>query len=158
MTPAERFAAKVTTAGPLSTYRDAPGPCHLWTGGARSKRPHDAGQFGEYYGAFHLDGRTVRAHQYAYEQAHGPIPAGAEVDHRCRRRNCVNVAHLELVDHRTNTLRSTGPTALNARKVRCIHGHPFTPDNTRRRRDGSRRCITCERTRPLITTTERTAA
>ncbi|MFJ5143282.1 HNH endonuclease signature motif containing protein [Streptomyces sp. NPDC088707] len=154
MTPAERFAAKVT-AGPISLTRAAPGPCHLWTGGARSKRPHDAGQFGEYYGAFHVNGRTVRAHQYAYEQARGPIPAGAEIDHRCRRRNCVNPDHLELVDHRTNTLRSTAPTALNARKTACIHGHPFTPENTRIRTDGSRRCITCERTRP---TTERQAA
>lgn len=158
MTPAERFAAKVTTAGPISLYRAAPGPCHIWTGGARSKRPHDAGQFGEFYGAFHIDGRTVRAHQFAWEQAHSPIPAGAEVDHRCRRRNCVNTAHLELTDHRTNTLRSTGPTAINAQKVRCIHGHPFTPDNTRRRPDGSRRCITCERTRPRTTTPERQAA
>lgn len=67
----------------------------------------------------------------------------------------MNVAHLELVDHRTNTLRSTGPTALNARKTACIHGHPFTPENTRVRTDGSRRCITCERVRP---TTERQAA
>ncbi|WP_329622949.1 HNH endonuclease [Streptomyces sp. NBC_01255] len=155
MTPAERFAAKVNPAGPISLNRAAPGPCHLWTGGARSKRPHDQGQFGEFYGAFHVNGRTVRAHQHAYEQAHGPIPPGAEIDHRCHRRNCVNVAHLELVDHRTNTLRSTGPTALNARKTACIHGHPFTPENTRVRTDGSRRCITCERVRP---TTERQAA
>lgn len=160
-TAAERFAAKTNPHGPVSLYRDAPGRCHLWTGGARSKRPHDAGQFGEFYGAFHINGRTVRAHQYAYEQAHGPIPAPVddeqrpEVDHKCRRRNCVNVAHLEVTDHRTNTLRSTGPTAINARKTHCAHGHAFTPDNTRRRPDGSRRCITCARTRP---TTERQAA
>jgi hypothetical protein len=153
-TAADRFTAKVNTNGPISLYRGAPGPCRIWTGGARSKRPHDAGQFGEYYGAFHLDGRTVRAHTYAYEQAHGPVPAGHEVDHRCRRRNCVNPAHLEATDHRTNTLRSTGPTALNARKTHCHAGHAFDATNTRPRTDGGRRCITCERTR----TTDRKAA
>lgn len=158
LTAPARFAAKVDRNGPVSLYRDAPGPCHIWQGGARSKRPHDRGQFGEYYGAFHVNGRTVRAHQYAYEQAHGPIPAGAEVDHRCRRRDCVNVAHLELTDHRTNTLRSTGPTAINARKTHCTHGHAFTPANTRRRTDGSRQCRTCERTRTRTTNPERQAA
>ncbi|MBZ6258153.1 HNH endonuclease [Streptomyces olivaceus] len=157
LTAADRFAAKVNTAGPVSLYRDAPGPCHIWTGGARSKRDHDAGQFGEYYGAFYTNGRTVRAHQYAYEQAHGPIPTGAEVDHRCRRRNCVNVLHLELTDHRTNTLRSTGPTAINARKTHCPAGHAYDATNTRRRPDNSRACRTCERTRTR-TTPERQAA
>ncbi|MFD8611050.1 HNH endonuclease [Streptomyces sp. NPDC059631] len=157
-TAAERFAAKVNRRGPVSLVRGVTGRCHIWTGGARSKRPHDAGQFGEYYGAFHAaPGRTVRAHVYAYEQANGPIPEPAdneprpEIDHRCRRRDCVNVAHLELTDHRTNTLRSTAPTAINARKTRCIHGHPFTPANTRRRTDGSRRCLTCARTRTRTT-------
>jgi hypothetical protein len=151
-TAAQRFAAKVDTNGPISLHRGAPGPCHIWTGGARSKRPHDAGEHGEFYGAFHLDGRTVRAHVYAYEQANGPVPDGMELDHRCRRRNCVNADHIEAVDHRTNTLRSTAPTALNARKTHCAHGHPFTPTNTRHRADGGRRCRTCERTRTRTTT------
>jgi len=146
-TAAQRFAAKVDRNGPIPLVRGVQGRCHIWTGGARSKRPHDAGQFGEFYGAFHVNGRTVRAHVYAYEQQHGPVPAGAEIDHLCRRRDCVNPGHLELTDHRTNTLRSTAPTALNARKTHCHAGHPFTPANTRRRPDGSRRCRTCERTR-----------
>ncbi|MFG3037803.1 HNH endonuclease signature motif containing protein [Streptomyces sp. NPDC048330] len=149
----DRFTAKVDPAGPVSLYRHAPGPCHLWTGGARSKRPHDAGEHGEFYGAFKVDGRTVRAHQYAYEQVCGPIPAGAEVDHRCRRRNCVNPAHLEVTDHRTNTLRSSGPTAINARKVRCLRGHPFDTANTYVRPNGARACRACRRP-----ATERTAA
>ncbi|NEC29563.1 HNH endonuclease [Streptomyces sp. SID8111] len=157
-TPAMRFTTRVNTNGPISLYRGAPGPCHLWTGGARSKRPHDAGQFGEFYGAFWDGTRTVRAHTYAYEQAHGPIPEGFEVDHRCRRRDCVNVAHLEATDHRTNTLRSTGPTAINARKTHCTRGHPFNATNTRRRPTGGRACRTCERNRHTNPTTERQAA
>ncbi|MGW3511200.1 HNH endonuclease signature motif containing protein [Streptomyces sp. NPDC000994] len=160
-TPADRFAAKVDTNGPVSLIRGVTGRCHIWTGGARSKRPHDAGMFGEFYGAFHVDGRTVRAHTYAYEQANGPVPDGHEVDHRCRRRNCVRPSHLEAVDHRTNTLRNTGPTAINARKTHCTNGHAFTPANTRRRPDNSRRCRACERARNQTRTTntpERQAA
>ncbi|MBP0456230.1 HNH endonuclease [Streptomyces montanisoli] len=149
---AERFAAKVNTAGPVSLYRDAPGPCHLWTGGARSKRQHDAGEHGEFYGTFRDGDRTIRAHRYAYELAYGPLPEPVdddeprpELDHKCRRRNCVNPAHLELTDHRTNTLRSTAPTAANARKTRCDKGHPFDDANTYRDRHGHRRCRTCRR-------------
>ncbi|MGD6762068.1 HNH endonuclease signature motif containing protein [Streptomyces sp. BH097] len=143
-TAAERFERYVDRDGPVSLYRGAPGPCHLWTGGARSKRPHDAGQFGEFYGTFRIDGRIARAHRYAYEQAHGPVPDGLEVDHRCRRRNCVNAAHLEAVDHRTNTLRSTGPTAANSAKTHCPAGHPYDAANTYVNR-GSRTCRTCAR-------------
>ncbi|MEU3102952.1 HNH endonuclease signature motif containing protein [Streptomyces griseoflavus] len=145
---ADRFAAKVNRNGPVSLYRGAPGPCHLWTGGARSKRPHDAGQFGEFYGTFRAAGQTTRAHRYAWEQEHGPVPDGLELDHKCRRRNCVNTAHLEVTDHRTNTLRSTAPTAINARKTHCAHGHAFDAANTYRDRHGHRRCRACRRTAP----------
>lgn len=161
---ADRFAAKVNRNGPISLYRGAPGPCHLWTGGARSKREHDRGMFGEFYGAFRADGRIVRAHRYAYELEFGPLPEPAEdeqpleLDHKCRRRNCVNVDHLEVTDHRTNTLRSTGPTAANARKTHCAHGHPFDDANTYRDPNGHRRCRTCRRTAPapVATLTPRT--
>ncbi|MFJ2196933.1 HNH endonuclease signature motif containing protein [Streptomyces violaceusniger] len=153
-TTAERFAAKVDRNGPISLYRGAPGPCHLWTGGARSKRDHDRGQFGEFYGAFRADGRTVRAHRYAWQQATGePIPDDLELDHRCRRRNCVNATHLEVVDHRTNTLRSTAPTAANARKTHCDHGHAYDDANTYRDRHGHRRCRACRRTAPATVAT-----
>lgn len=164
-TTAERFAAKVDRNGPISLYRGAPGPCHLWTGGARSKRDHDRGQFGEFYGTFRADGRIVRAHRYAYELELGPLPDPVdddeprlELDHRCRRRNCVNVAHLELTDHRTNTLRSTAPTALNARKTHCPAGHAYDDANTYRDRKGHRRCRACRRGEPAVVATFPTPA
>ncbi|MEV7413592.1 HNH endonuclease signature motif containing protein [Streptomyces althioticus] len=155
---ADRFAAKVNRNGPISLYRGAPGPCHLWTGGARSKRDHDRGMFGEFYGAFRADGRMVRVHRYAWEQANGPVPDGLELDHKCRRRNCVNLDHLEVTDHRTNTLRSTAPTAINARKTHCHAGHPFNDANTYRDPSGRRRCRACRRTAPapVATLTPRT--
>lgn len=42
------------------------------------------------------DRRLVYAHRYAWERAHGLIPAGLEVLHRCDNPPCCNVAHLFL--------------------------------------------------------------
>jgi hypothetical protein len=48
-------------------------------------------------------------------------------------------------------MRDTSPPAINARKTHCIHGHRFTPENTRirTRRSGEveRCCLACERAR-----------
>lgn len=97
------------------------------------------------YGQFALNGTVTRqAHRYAYERMVGPVPSGLELDHLCRVRHCVNPEHLEPVTPRVNNLRSTSPSAFNAAKTRCVHGHEFTPENTLLRRDGvSRTCRAC---------------
>jgi hypothetical protein len=43
------------------------------------------------------DGKVAYAHRYAYEEVHGPIPAGVHLHHTCGVPNCVNVEHLEPV-------------------------------------------------------------
>ncbi len=65
--------------------KDTPNECWLWRA-ARSK----AG-----YGLFWLGGARW-AHRVSYEFAHGPIPSGLDVRHKCDIPNCVNPAHLEL--------------------------------------------------------------
>ena len=45
------------------------------------------------------------AHRLAYEMFVGPIPDGADLDHLCRRRSCVNPAHLEPVTRSENVRR-----------------------------------------------------
>lgn len=157
LSPADRFAAKVNTAGPVSLYRGAPGPCHLWLGAPRGGAK---GQFGEDYGKFWIGDRTVMAHRFAYEAAYGEIPEQADpeapptvVDHRCRRRNCVNPEHLEAVTQQTNVRRGTSPAAAHARQTQCVNGHDLTdPANVRMcyppsAPNGKRKCRTCERIR-----------
>ncbi|WP_275463353.1 HNH endonuclease signature motif containing protein [Streptomyces noursei] len=133
-TPTERFTAKVTTSGPWSLRRHCPGSCHLWTGATNERG----------YGAVWINGRTVKAHRYAYEQANGPIPAGLEIDHRCRRRECVNPDHLDAVTHRVNILRSTNHVARRAAVTHCPAGHPYDQANTIRAKNGTRKCRACK--------------
>lgn len=111
------------------------GDCQIWDGARSGRR----------YGGLGRGAERRLAHRVAYEQAHGPIPAGLEIDHLCRNPLCVNPDHLEAVTHRENVLRGVGPTALNARKTHCKRGHEFSPENTYRDPAGGRRCRQCAR-------------
>lgn len=95
-------------------------------GCARWRGAHNDGGYGKYHGA--------GAHRTAYAVLVGPIPAGLTIDHvrarGCRWRDCMNVAHMEVVTNRVNTLRGDAVTAVNARKTECRHGHPYNEANT----------------------------
>jgi hypothetical protein len=109
--------------------------CWLWTAAK-----NDQG-----YGHIKVsDGEWAYAHRLAYELLVGPIPEGLELDHLCRVRNCLNPAHLEPVTGRENVLRSTSPTAINARKTHCPRGHEYSAENTYYTpREGHRQCRAC---------------
>lgn len=124
-TTEERFWSKV----------DKTNSCWFW---ASSMYPDG-------YGQFWLKPRKVRAHRFAYELLVGPIPEGMVLDHLCRRRDCVNPEHLEPVTNRQNLMRGIGISSRNARAIKCIHGHPFSPENTHVAKDGKRVCRTCNR-------------
>lgn len=57
------------------------------------------------YGIFSHAKKTLRAHRFAYEAAHGEIADGLHVDHLCRNPACCNPAHLEAVSPQENTAR-----------------------------------------------------
>lgn len=104
------------------------------------------------YGKATVDRRTVQVHRWAYEITNGPVPTALTLDHLCRNRACWNPDHLEPVTMRVNVLRGDGPTADNARKDVCVHGHELTGDNIRRRsgaRSHHRECLTCHRRRKV---------
>jgi hypothetical protein len=90
-----------------------------------------------------LAGAQRLAHRLVYEKLVGPIPDGVELDHVCRRRLCVNPAHLDPVTHRINVLRGTSFSAVNAAKTASSKGHPLDEKNTYRMKDGGRSCRAC---------------
>jgi hypothetical protein len=107
--------------------------CWIWTGS----------RFENGYGVFALKRKQRGAHRIAYEYFVGPVPDGLELDHTCRVRHCVNPEHLEPVTHAENMARGRWAQATH-----CIHGHEFTPENTRwRARGNGRDCRTCVRAR-----------
>jgi len=80
----------------LDHIRKEPGPlgddCWVWTG-----------SLSKGYGQTYWNGRMgPRAHRWSYEAFVGPIPAGAQVQHKCDRKNCINPRHLKLGDHASN--------------------------------------------------------
>lgn len=84
----------------------------------------------------------MQAHRAAYIVLVGEIDPRAVLDHLCRNRACVNPDHLVPTTVRQNVIAGFGPTAINARKTRCVNGHEFTVANTYR--EGSRRrCRAC---------------
>lgn len=111
---------------------DKSAECWLWTG----QRNTDG------YGQYKVKGVRKMVHRLAYEELVGPIPNGLTLDHLCRTRNCVNPGHLEPITNAENILRGESFSAVNARKMTCSRGHPFTPENTRIE-NGWRRCRAC---------------
>jgi len=103
--------------------RSHPEGCWPWRGHVTKKG------YGLFWAGYDL-GRLKAAHRFAYALLRGTIPKGATIDHLCRNRSCVNPDHLEPVTNRENVRRGFGPSAVNARKTHCIHGHEFTRENT----------------------------
>lgn len=104
--------------------------CWLWTGAL----------IGAGYGQFAAPGPSPLAHRWAWEQEHGPVPEGLELDHLCHAPACVRPSHLEAVTH-TENMRRSAP----AQKPDCPRGHPLSGENLYLNSRGRRECRTCRR-------------
>lgn len=109
--------------------------CHLWIGYVRPNG------YGEVTGA---KGQSRYAHRVAYEAFIGPIPAGMDIDHKCRVLSCINTDHLEAVTHRENVLRGVAPSAQHALATHCPRGHAYSGQNLYVWK-GARQCRICKR-------------
>lgn len=84
-------------------------------------------------------------HRILWEHTHdAPVPAGMQLDHLCRVRNCVNPDHFEPVTASENTKRQDH---ANRNKTHCPKGHEYTDENTRITKEGKRVCRSCDRER-----------
>jgi hypothetical protein len=110
--------------------------CWEWTG------YRDKDGYGKY--------RTLLAHRFAYARAAGNIPDGQVVCHSCDNPSCVNPAHLwlgSLSDNQRDSAEKRRQRLQTA--THCKHGHEFSPENTRRKKNtvAGRVCLACTRER-----------
>lgn len=130
MSPLQRFWPKV---------RRQPDGCWLWT----ACRDDDG------YGILLVNGRTMRAHRFAFSEFIGPIAEGLAVHHLCSSKACVNPDHLALVTPSEHNLLPGHPAAIQRDKTHCRHGHPFSGENLAFGKNGQRVCRECNRQKAL---------
>lgn len=99
------------------------------------------------YGEFHLGGKLVYVHRFAYEYFNNTkIPNKMHIDHLCRNKRCINPDRLEVVTCKENNRRGICSQTQRVRLLsitHCAQGHPFNEVNTYIAGNGKRRCRIC---------------
>ncbi len=100
------------------SYVEDKNGCHVWQG-----------QPSQRYPARKVKGKPVHVHVWAWEQAHGKVPAGMVLHHTCSNTRCVNVEHLEVVTPAENAQygAATRLTMAKANRIRHLAqmGHTY---------------------------------
>lgn len=66
------------------------------------------------------DSATVYGHILVYQRAHGNIPEGFQVDHKCWNRACINPNHLRALSHAGNQQNRKGASSNSLTGVRGV--------------------------------------
>lgn len=136
---ADRFWPKVNKSGP--TIRAELGSCWVWTAS------RDRSGYGK-FGRGRLRGWT-KASRVSWELAHGAIPNGLWVLHRCDNPPCVNPGHLFLGTARDNNRDTAAKGRFDAQKnpakyrAYLAKGRAVSAAKAAARPDPT--CIHCER-------------
>lgn len=106
--PTKRLEERLSCRG----HRNAKTGCLEWTGAQQR------------YGLIRVARKTLKVHRVAWTLAHGPIPDGMNVLHRCDNCLCFDVAHLFLGTQADNVAdmcakgRQVAPKATPGRAVK----------------------------------------
>lgn len=104
--------------------------CWIWTGYTNKD------------GYARLD--SENAHRVFYREFVGEIEEGHDIDHLCKRRNCVNPAHLESVPEAENLRRIVKRIPVGGILVKiCRDGHLIRGENLRILRKRGKQYETC---------------
>jgi hypothetical protein len=105
---------------------EAQGDCIVWTGALSGG-----------YGRVSVDGRQRYVHRVAFVATTGAdLPNDAVLDHTCRQRACVRVAHLEVTTNDDNIARGEWKGSAGVRyRGTCQRGHEIAP--------GKGYCVPC---------------
>lgn len=95
------------------------------------------------YHKVHANGKSQRAHRWAWELVNGKIPADKVIDHLCRNRACVALDHLRVVTQQENIMAGLHNIDNCSH---CNNGHLFE-GNIMVRKNGKRECAECNRVR-----------
>jgi len=93
-------ALRARLAAKLARVVEQPAPAHL--GEATPCRIFRGAKTASGYGNLTTDRKTMGAHRAAYIVAHGSIPAGTEIGHRCDIKLCIEPTHLEAIPRGQN--------------------------------------------------------
>ena len=102
-----------------------------------------------------LSNSIIPVHRVCHELAKGKVSKELHVHHqveepvKCSGRSCANPDHTKSVTVREHIVELTPGTVSNiaAHRDHCEAGHPYTPENTRIVKGGSRQCRACDRIR-----------
>lgn len=89
------------------------------------------------YGMINVKGKSIYAHRYFYILKVGLIPPNYELHHKCNNKLCVNIEHLEIVNHKQNMLEFT------KQLTHCKQGHLLSIENCYTNKKGWRICKIC---------------
>lgn len=93
------------------------------------------------YPVIRIGDRQWVAHRWLWEQNHGPIPLGYQIDHLCRSIDCLNPTHHEAVTQAENRRRQAAamrervcdvPDCDRPHRARGLCGRHYTEDYRRR--------------------------